>query len=805
MISPAQKRFRSGLLAACICALHPFSSAFAQNGSSSAAPFDMSPEGGAMTAPAAPLPSISIPAIEGGGTTASDNNIRPWRRYIIPFDLLTLQGEADRHSWTINLTAEEASAPAQLNLGYQSAILVAPETSSFTVSLNNVELVKQAIRATGDLGELHIDVPQGLLRSGANALTISVQQRHRTDCTIESTYELWTNIDPAKSYLTFDLPSDASIRKHGLLTKEDIQAIGVNEKGSTHFNLVAPGAGSGDSGISLLKLSQALALMSNMPNQIFAIEKTLHPTLIHQDGVRSGELTVLIGTDTQLASAFNDLRIAPSEADAGPIRFVSNQETGERFLLIGGINAREVEQNIQHLVAQAEGAGDGQRTTIHTRNWQLPNAKILYDATSLPFAELGVNTQQFSGRRLREQFTIGIPADFYAEAYGSVTILLDAAYSPEVLPGSHIDIYVNGDIATTVPITNEGGGVMKQLPIKVTMNHFRPGLNTISLEAVLMTDADKSCIVGGISSNTPRFALFDTSKFVMPSFARLDQAPDLSATAGMGYPYATSANETTVFADMNDTNVLSAAANVMARLAVSSGHPLKLKSGDTREDLRNGHALFIDAISHMDPAILTQAGIDPQSRSTWSGDDVDDNIERNHSFTLNDWQAQLQTGWYARLQGFFQRMGDAFNLSGSGFILSPDSDSSFNPPLATSLVTAQGMDPDKERVWTVVTAKDTVGLRKSVEMLVREANWRRLDGRLSAFDDNAQAAEVVPATKVTYMALHSLSFENLRLVATNWFSKNGLFYVIAVVTALVLLGLSTSALLAHSGRREDEE
>lgn len=805
MISPAQKRLRSGLLAACICALYPFSPAFAQSGSSSAAPFDMSPEGGVITAPPAPPSSISIPAIEGEDTAASSVNIRPWRRYIIPFDILILQGEADRHSWIINLTAEEASAPAQLDLGYQSAILVAPETSSFTVSLNNVELVNRAIRSTGDPGELRIDVPQGLLRSGANTFTISVQQRHRTDCTIESTYELWTNIDPAKSYLTFDLPSDVSIRKHGFLTREDIQAIGVNEKGSTHFNLVAPGAENRDSAISLLKLSQALALMSSMPNQIFAIEKTLHPTLIHQDGVRSGELTVLIGTDAQLASAFNDLRIAPGEADAGPVRFVTNQETGERFLLIGGVNKREVEQNIERLVAQVEEVDDGQRTTILTGNWQLPNAQILYDAASLPFAELGVDTQQFGGRRLRDQFTIGIPADFYARAYGSATILLDAAYSPEVLPGSHIDIYVNGDIATTVPITNEGGGVMKQLPVKVTMNHFRPGLNTISLEAVLMTDADESCVVGGISSNMPRFALFDTSKFVMPSFARLDRAPDLSATAGMGYPYATSVNETTVFADMNDTNVLSAAANVVARLAVSSGHPLKLKSGDTSDDLRNGHALFIDAISQMDPAILTWAGIDPQSRSTWSGDNVDENVERNQNYTLNDWQAQFQTGWYARLQGFFRRMSEAFNLSGSGFTLRSDSGSPFNPPLATSLVTAQGIDPDKERVWTVVTAKDAVNLRKSVEMLVRAANWGRLDGRLTAFDDNAQVAEVVPATKITYIALPSLSFKNLRLVVTNWFSRNGLFYVIAVVISLVLLGLSTSALLAHSGRREGKE
>ena len=57
----------------------------------------------------------------------------------------------------------------------------------------------------------------------------------------------------------------------------------------------------------------------------------------------------------------------------------------------------------------------------------------------------------------------------------------------DVLPGSHIDIYVNGNIAATVPITTGGGDILRHLPISVTMRHFRPGLNMIAIEAVLLT------------------------------------------------------------------------------------------------------------------------------------------------------------------------------------------------------------------------------------------------------------------------------------------------------------------------------
>ena len=70
-------------------------------------------------------------------------------------------------------------------------------------------------------------------------------------------------------------------------------------------------------------------------------------------------------------------------------------------------------------------------------------------------------------------------------------ILLDAAYTPAVLPGSHIDIYVNDSIASTVPITSSGGGLPRHLPINVTMRHFRPGVNTIAIEAILETESDK--------------------------------------------------------------------------------------------------------------------------------------------------------------------------------------------------------------------------------------------------------------------------------------------------------------------------
>ena len=46
-----------------------------------------------------------------------------------------------------------------------------------------------------------------------------------------------------------------------------------------------------------------------------------------------------------------------------------------------------------------------------------------------------------------------------------------------------------------------------------------------------------------------------------------------------------------------------------------------------------------------------------------------------------------------------------------------------------------------------------------------------------------------------------VSLENARLIAANWLSINILPYALALVLLCIVLGISTSALLARMGRR----
>lgn len=101
------------------------------------------------------------------------------------------------------LTPEQAAAKASFTFAYQNAIVVAPEASALTVYLNNRPIGQQRVGSPDGSSAVTFEVPPGLLQPGANLVTFEADQRHRTDCSIQSTYELWSNIDPAGTYLSF--------------------------------------------------------------------------------------------------------------------------------------------------------------------------------------------------------------------------------------------------------------------------------------------------------------------------------------------------------------------------------------------------------------------------------------------------------------------------------------------------------------------------------------------------------------------------------------------------------------------------
>lgn len=743
----------------------------------------------AVAPPAQPRPAQPATAT-ATSPVAAPSGLDDNRRYILPFPELSLSGEIDQRQWTIYLTPEQAQAATALNIGYQNAIVVAPESSSIEATINNVPLERKSIASPDAESSAALAIPAGTLQPGANIVTLGVQQRHRTDCTVESTYDLWTDVNPASTYLAFN--ANVGNRYENI---EDIQAVGTNGAAVTSIDIVAPGLANPVFAESLLRLSQALALRTQMPNQ----QVVFHTTMPQQR--KAGGLVVLVGTSREIASV---VRSVPPEVLAGSFAgFESDIVPGFTPLVVGGPTPQAVQTAIDSLFSSIERPAGSSRAALTTRTWHAPDTPLIMSDRRIALSTLGVKSAEFSGRRFRTEFTIGMPADFYAAAYGEATLLLDAAYSGEVIPGSNIDIYVNGNIASTVPISNRGGGIFRHLPINVTLRHFVPGVNTVVIEAILKTEADTACLPGTSAGQTPRFALFDTSEIHVPNFAMISRAPDLAATSGVAQPYRMNDQSVAVSLERSDTDTLSSAATLLSRLAVAAGHPINIDVVASPAAVGERNALFVGTLAQMPPSLVAQFNLAPASQTAWNERPGEVVAAEQTDQLFADWRERVDGGvWQGQISSFEEWMRRNFDISSDTLRFLPGSEQVFTPAPNVSFMLAQGLSPGGEGVWTMATAPSSSDLLSGTLAMTEQKRWTTLSGRVATYDASTDKVELIAAQQQSFFVTRPFSFANWRLIAANWLSTNTLSYSLVFIGFLSLLGMATFVMLRGIARKK---
>ncbi len=767
-------------------------------------PFDMSPEGPAQR-PAAPeiAPPLTLPLPLPGSnrpvepSTPSIPSAQPPadsadgdRRYLVPAEDLTLSGEFARRVWSIYLPEQQASLPATLTLGYRNAIVIAPEASKLSIYLNGRMLSEETISATDTPKVLNLQIPAGMLQAGANRIEMRVNQRHRTDCDIRSTYDLWTRIDPAQTYLSFQGKASAAPS-----VAETVRAIGVDSTGQTRFNIVAPALGQSAIVAPLLRLSEGLSLLAAMPNQDFVFSGT------NSHAPSTGALTIGVGTASELQPIFPDLPAAAQSTGIATV--VTEPRTEQNFVLISGPAWSDIQGVIEGLVAPLDRSASVRRDVISTQRWTAPDAPLLFGGERLPLSQLGVDTIEFPGRRVRTSFTIAVPADFYGNAYGEAQLLLDAAFANTVEPGSHIDVYVNGNIASTVPITSTRGGIFRHLPVKVAMRHMKPGVNTIDIEAIILTKEDAACAPGATASTQPRLAIFNTSEWLMPKFARISQNPNLAALSHTGFPYARKTEPLMLSMDRFDGETLGVASTFLGKLALMSGQPIAIELLASPNAIGERNAIFFGTISQMPPKLLTQLSLSPDIATAWrpNANAPGQGVETSQAF--EQWRSRVSGGiWSGQVGSLQEWLHRNFELSSSSFQFIPRDEVPFTPSPNQSLLVAQGASPEGDASWTIVTAPTTADLRQGVSAFARQDRWDQIAGRATVFSNKTDEVQVVPAVHVDFVRTGPLTFGNYRLVLANWLSTNILLYAVLLVGFTVLFGLATASVLSRLGRNQ---
>lgn len=744
-------------------------------------PFDMAPE--------RPAPAVVPEASEGVAQPAAEAPSalpKEFRRGLLPSGDLSLRGENASRSWIIHLTEQQAEAPVRLHLGYSNAVVVAPEASRLQVLLNDATVIETSIRSAEGVTNLEAEIPSGLLRAGRNEFSLRVNQRHRTDCTIQSTYELWTTIKAAQTFLT---STDENSQK--LSTVDDLRTIAPDPTGKATIAIVAPGMARGDIGADIMKLAQAIALHVPLPDLNYVVEAAPSSA---QD---NASLFVFLGTNEELEPLGINLR---TKGEDGPVAGFTERRGGAPTFVISGRSRSEWLSALDQLLAPVDRVAGTQRQALVTETWQTPNAPMIYGARELTFSELGVQSQQFSGRRFTTGFQFAIPADYYADSYGEAKILLDAAYAPNVLPGSLVNVYVNGSIAVSMPLNETRGALLKQVPIRLTTRHFKPGLNEVAIVADLASAEDEACLAVAGPGDEPRFAIFSTSRFVVPAFARIGQRPNLAALGGTGYPFGQSKDHVPIFLERNDAASLSVTADLLARMAISAGRAFPVTFTNSIDATRDRDAIFVGSISAIPSTVLGQVNVSEESRSFWGtshgrapgGADAT-------QIDAEAWRRQMeQSTWMSEIDDWLQR---TFDLNLRSLRFAPLSEAAFVPSQPAQVLLAQGSNPARNGVWTLVTAPDSAMLRDGVNALTRLPNWNQLSGRLATLDTDLQTISALPVTSQSFIETQPFSVGNFRLIIANWLSANILSYSLVLVGACTLLGIATSMLLSRLGRR----
>lgn len=762
--------------------------------------------------PGQPAPTVApIPA-------ANQAPAAPRRpdRFIIPQRRMIFAGEIASRSWVIHATQEEANRQASLLLSYLSAVVVMPETSRIRVSINGQALIERPIAASQEPAHFEAPIPKGTLRAGANLIRIDVVQRHRTDCAVTATYELWTEINNEGTGISF-----AGGRPPLAGGLDDLASVGVDQYGVTPIRIVTPGPIEGGGSTRVLRVVQGLAVRGQFPNASISLaEGQIGPT-------PNGGLTVVVGTASELPRLMASV---PNEARQRPITsLLEDDRLGAPTLVISGPTPNDVDRAIDRLNAIAISQADA----ISTSTVFAPDAPMLSGAHSIRLADLGVPTQEFSGRRFRVEFQIALPADFYAQAYGNATLSLDAAFTAAVRPGSHVDVYVNEQIASNLPITTSGGGLFQNEQIQIPLRNFRPGVNRIWLEVVLDTESDARCLPGATLPAEDRFVLFDSTEFSIGDFARIGRLPDLAALAADSFPYNLNNDPLAVVMTHQDAATLSAAGTFMSRLALANGAPLPIDAAPASASLGSRNVIFVGGIDRVSSGVLDQVGVAESVRSKWvvsagdeeptasGGDEYDNVLERFRMRQFGDdaqpsleprssqntpeiyqrWRENVQNrnAVYGLIEGFEAWMERTFSINFQSFRIK-ESRSFYEPPPRTSVLMAQGTSPDGSSAWTLVSGRTSEALASAITRFTSDPVWNRIGGQAVSYQVASGDMDRRDIRSFRFIVTQPLSFGNLRMIAANWLSINILPYALMLIFAGTILGVVTALLLRRLGR-----
>ncbi|WP_407520386.1 cellulose biosynthesis cyclic di-GMP-binding regulatory protein BcsB [Methylobacterium oryzisoli] len=749
---------------------------------------------------------------------------------------LRLSGEESSLQWPVYLTEAEAQENLRFRIGYLAAISVVPETSSLTLTINDTVVGRSAIRAPGAVKLVEFDLPPGLLKPGYNAVSITGVHRHRVDCSLPATYELWTQIDP--SWTGFVLPPGSGSAQ-GL---RDLAAVAPDARGTVPIRVVLRDKPTFEVFEQVVGLLQRVALAGGYTH----VSVEFGPPRQGPAG-----LNLVIGNPEDLREV---ARIGPGDVASGqPLTFLPAATDRAATLVVPGSNAADIAAALEAVSASAAHAAAGSAPGL--RMLALSRGTELRGGETLRLADLGVANREFTGRLFRTGFDVVLPADVITADYGKAVLTLEGGYTAGLDPRAHVVIDVNGRNAASTPLPRAEGEMFRDAQVALPLGRWRPGRNRIDISAYLPAAQDRVCREDEVEPK--RFLFLNETKLSLPRLARALRLPDLAATASSSAPFVGFARRPRLVVPTPDRDSMGAAVTMAVHLALAAGRPVNFELANERPLEGRTPTLVVGPVRSLDPEVLRAAGLDPQQiQQIWQGravpvgaepakapapaeglslDRLRTNlspacalpaatsrslpvVQRTRPGPARVQAADLASSWGASLRGT-NTIGDSLSTVGaklgaaaqdayaaaSRWTETQVREAEIEVDARASLIVGQGIGGrDVGSLLTVVTAPTAAALQASVTCLTSPAVWDRLQGRVAVLDANDGSVTTYEAARTHIVETTPRTFENLRLIVAGWFSSNPSTFALMLFAAAVSLGLTTSAMLRGVGRTSTE-
>ncbi|WP_159727759.1 cellulose biosynthesis cyclic di-GMP-binding regulatory protein BcsB [Methylosinus sp. Ce-a6] len=795
--------------------------------------------------PVAPL--APRPAIAGAMLRHLTNNIQGYR----------LAGEVGASEWPIYVTEAQASRRLQFRIGYLAAVSVMPEASALTLTINDQTIGDTPIRAVQEVETIVFDIPPGVMRPGFNSVRISTNQRHRVDCSLEATYELWTQIDPTETGLV--LPEDDP----GVTSLSDLGALPPDEQGALPIRAVL-GANAKPFEIErMLRAAQAISLAGRFEQPVV----DAGPAAPGRYGVN-----LFVGAAAELAGRVDLSRVGPMNE---PRAFVLPAAPGRRAgVVVTGATSAQVDEAIRRLLVSPapKGSPQGLRAAAAFPGYRLDGGR------KVKLRDLGVASEEFTGRLYRAAFNIVMPPDFYAADYGNALLRLAGGYAAGLDSDAQIVVKIDERTAVSLILLKSSGDVFRDNPLPLPLGFLKAGLNRIEIEAHSPTRQDVDCDPLASLRAAKRFLFLDETEIELPPIARIARMPDLAVTASGGFPYAGAKGRPKLYLPSLESDAVGAAATIVAHFAIAAGRPIDFEIVDAPPAEGQGPTLAVAPLDSFDAALLRRLDMPADMlREAWGPHLTADRrkasekrlsqleiaarnrfvLQRNFPMAcyaprnllertitalsapapageaervdfapvgsvrrgvergegeqdlLEAWRDDLRRegrwgyGVVERLRvaGAWSaaRVADAAQWVRAGFEAeAADRVASAQASLAMSQTIAGDTAKD---VWTIVTAPNAATLAEASACLVDPRVSRRVQGSLAMLDMTSATVAATPADNPRFIVTRPLSFGNLRLIAAGWMSLHPTVYVGLAVLVAALFAASARWLTRNVGRR----